>query len=330
MKKRSLGRGGPQVGAIGYGAMSLAGAYGACDPGQAMRILAGAVDLGMTHIDTARIYGMGVSEELVGRFLQSSPGLAQKVSIATKGGIETEPQRHFANSRLKLTEHLEGSLRRLGVDRIDLYYVHRRQQDIPIEDVAGTLGRFVEQGKIGGIGFSEIAPASLRRAHAAHPVAAVQSEYSLWTRMPELGLLQATAELGAAFVAFSPVGRGMFGDMAPDVTGLAPQDFRRANPRFAEPALSRNLAIIDGFRAFARARGVAPASLALAWVLSRGDHVIPIPGTRSLDHLRQNAAGAAITLSGDDLAEIDRLLPAGFAEGARYSDQQAVGVEGYC
>ncbi len=327
MQTRKLGRDGPKVGAIGFGAMSFAGFYGPSDPGEAQRVLAEAVELGVTHIDTARVYGMGLSEEIVGRFLKST---GASVSIATKGGIEPEPQRHFTNSRLRLTEHLEGSLRRLGVERVDLYYVHRRQQDIPIEDVVETLVRFKDEGKIGGFGFSEIAPASLRRAHAVHPVMAVQSEYSLWSRMPELGMLQACAQLGVAFVAFSPVARGMFGDTAPDPATFGERDFRRAGPRFAEPAFSRNVAAIDGFRAFARDRGVPTAALALAWLLSRGEHVIPIPGTRTVEHLRQNAAGADIALTPEDLSEIDRLLPPGFADGDRYSDQQVIGVERYC
>ncbi|MEO8531967.1 MAG: aldo/keto reductase [Deltaproteobacteria bacterium] len=327
MQTRKLGKNGPAVGAIGLGAMSFAGAYGAADPADVARVLAEAVDLGVTHIDTARLYGMGRSEELVGQFLKTTKA---KLSIATKGGIEVEPQRHFVNSKFKLTEHLEGSLRRLGVEHVDLYYVHRRDQSIPIEDVTETLAGFQKAGKIGGFGFSEISPASLRRAHAVAPVSAVQNEYSLWTRQPDLGMVQACAELGVAFVAFSPLGRGIFSEEVFDLSQVAEGEFRRMSPRFSEPNFSQNQKAIAGFRALAREVGISTPGLAIAWTLSRGDHVIPIPGTRSVEHLRQDVEGAGFVMTPEVLARIDALLPVGFAHGDRYSDSQSIGVERYC
>jgi aryl-alcohol dehydrogenase-like predicted oxidoreductase len=225
---------------------------------------------------------------------------------------------------------LEGSLQRLGVDFVDLYYVHRRDQTIPIEDVAGTLARFKEEGKIGGVGFSEISPASLTRAAAVHPIMAVQSEYSLWTRLPELGMLQECARQGAAFVAFSPVARGMFAEIMPDPADFPDGDFRKNNPRFLGANFEHNARLIGGFNDWARSRGWSPAAVALAWILHQGDHIIPIPGTRSPEHLLEDAAGADIDLSAGDLAEIEALLPVGFAHGDRYNDAQNKGPERYC
>jgi len=328
MKQRRLGAGGPQVGAVGLGCMSFAGFYGATSMEVSHETLFAALDLGVTHLDTAEIYGMGVSEEVIGSFLKNNPNAG--FSIATKGGIVTKPKRHFNNSKEHLTASLDGSLKRLGVERIDLYYVHRREQERPIEEVAETLARFVKAGKIGGFGFSEISPASLRRAAAIHPVRAVQSEYSLWTRQPELGLISACADLGTAFVAFSPVARGMLSNEMPDPASFGDQDFRKPNPRFLEPNFAFNRERVSAFNAYARDEGISPATLANAWLLSRGDHIIPIPGTRSADHLAENAAAASIRLTGEQLLQIDHLLPAGFAHGDRYSEQQSVGVERYC
>ncbi|MFZ2102694.1 MAG: aldo/keto reductase [Oricola sp.] len=327
MQQRKLGKDGPSVGAIGLGCMSFAGVYGATDEAGAHRTLAAALDLGITHLDTAVLYGDGLSESYIGSFIKNHPN---RFTIATKGGIVTTPLRRFDNTAAYLREALEGSLKRLGVDHVALYYIHRRQQDIPIEDVMGTLLKFKDEGKIGGIGFSEIAPASLRRAAAVHPVMAVQSEYSLWTRLPELGMLQACAELGTAFVAFSPVGRGIFSNAMPETEKLAPSDFRRNNPRFAEPNYTANREYAGRFNAYARSQGMSPATMANAWVLAQGDHVISIPGTRSPEHLAENAAAADIALTDAQRTEIARLLPVGFAHGDRYSESQNVGIERYC
>jgi aryl-alcohol dehydrogenase-like predicted oxidoreductase len=327
MQKRRLGAGGPLVGAIGLGCMSFGGIYGVTDEAESHRTLARALELGIDHLDVANIYGKGLSEAVIGSFVKQHQS---RFTIATKAGINDGPPRSFDNSPSYLRECLEGSLRRLGVDHVDLFYIHRREQARPIEDVVETLVRFKNEGKIGGIGFSEISPASLERACAVYPVTAVQNEYSLWTRLPELGMIQACKRLGVAFVAFSPLGRGMFSEVPPDPEKFASTDFRKSNPRFMEPNFGYNRKAVAGFADYARKKGHSPAALALAWVLSRGDHIIPIPGTRSAEHLVEDAKGAAIPLSEQELAEIEAILPAGFAHGDRYSDAQAVGPERYC
>ncbi|MEZ5789647.1 MAG: aldo/keto reductase [Nitratireductor sp.] len=221
--------------------------------------------------------------------------------------------------------------KRLGVEHVDLFYIHRRDQTIPIEDVMKRLSASRKRARSVVSAFSEIAPSSLERAATAvHPVMAVQSEYSLWTRQPELGMIQACKRVGAAFVPFSPLARGMFGEKTPDPAAFAGRDIRIGNPRFVEPNFSANVAAIDRFKQFARERGWQPAALALRWVLDQGDHLIPIPGTRTRAHLAIDASADAIHLSREDHAEIERLLPAGFAHGSRYSDTQAIGVEVYC
>ncbi len=327
MQQRKLGINGPKVGAVALGCMSFAGFYGATNVADSHKTLARALELGVTHLDTAKIYGDGVSEEIIGSFIKDHPN---RFTIATKGGIRTAPTRGFDNSPEYLRECLEGSLKRLGVDHLALYYVHRRDQTIPIEDVMETLVRFKDEGKIGAIGFSEIAPFSLERACAIHPVAAVQSEYSLWTRLPELGMIEACKRHGAAFVPFSPLARGMFSNVQPNPATFGERDLRATNPRFLEPNFNRNLERINRFKAYANDGGFTPASLALAWVLHRGDHLIPIPGTRSVAHLEDNAKAASINLTASDMAEIETILPAGFAHGDRYSDAQMNGVERYC
>jgi aryl-alcohol dehydrogenase-like predicted oxidoreductase len=327
MQTRRLGKDGPEVGAVALGCMSLSGYYGATTREENHRTLARALELGITHLDTAKLYGDGLSEEIIGSFIKNHPN---RFTIATKGGIQTVWERGFDSSPEYLRECLEGSLKRLGVDHVALYYIHRRDQSIPIEDVMETLMRFKDEGKIGSIGFSEIAPSTLERAAAVHPVAAVQSEYSLWTRLPELGMIDACKRHGAAFVPFSPLARGMFSNVQPDPATFAANDLRATNPRFLEPNFSRNIERINRFKAYAHDHGYSPASLALAWVLHRGDHLIPIPGTRSVAHLEENAKAASIKLTPSDMAEIEVILPAGFAHGDRYSDAQMKGVERYC
>ena len=325
MKTRSLA--GRNVGCVGFGAMSFAGFYGATTDEESQDCLAAAVDLGIDHWDVAEIYGMGHSEKMIGEFLKNSDA---DITLATKGGIYTKPTRHFSNAPDRIRASLEGSLKRLGRDSVELYYIHRREAERPVEEVVEFLVTLIEEGLIGSIGFSEISPATLRRAHAVHPVAAVQSEYSLWTRLPELGMIQACKDLGTAFVAFSPVARGTFGDAFPDPASFAPGDFRAGMPRFAEPNYTANKAAIQPFRDYCEARGWPVAGAAIAWTLDQGDHIIPIPGTRTAAHLRELAAGGEITFTDDDRAEIARLLPVGFAHGDRYSDKQIIGVERYC
>lgn len=330
MLRRQLGTNGPEVSAIGIGAMSFAGIYGATTEQGAHDLLRCALDLGIDHIDTSNVYGMGLSENMVGRFIAVEG--RDRFRVATKGGITRDPAtgaRIFDNSPEHLTAELDGSLRRLGLDCVDLYYVHRRDRTIPIEEVTGTLAGFVAAGKIRAIGFSEIAPASLRRAAAVHPVAAVQSEYSLATRAPELGLVQTCAELGTALVAFSPVSRGLLTDTPPSPEAIEASDFLRVSPRFIEPDFSANLRILAGFRALAADLGTSAAALAIAWLITRDPCVIPIPGTRSTAHLRELAAGAALDLTPADLAAIEALLPVGWAHGDRYSDAAWIGPERY-
>ena len=228
-----------------------------------------------------------------------------------------------------MRESLEGSMKRLGVDRVDLYYVHRVDQRIPIEDTVGELGRLVDAGKIGAIGLSEIAPDTLRRAHAVHPIAAVQSEYSLWTRTAELGLIQACAEKDALLVAFSPVGRGLFSGRLQDVESFEEKDFRHSNPRFKGLNWRRNRDWVEPFLALAKSWDVAPAALAVAWILAKAPNIVPIPGTRTAKHLEECAAAADFDLDAARLAEVERVLPVGFAAGSRYSDSQWVGIERY-
>lgn len=327
MQRRRLGKNGPEVGAVGLGCMSFGGIYGATDMAESHRTLARALDLGVDHLDTADIYGEGVAEEVIGAFVKDHPN---RFTIATKAGIKNRPVRGFDNSPEHLRASLEASLKRLGVDHVTLFYVHRREQSRPIEDVMETLVRLKEEGKIGAIGLSEISPSTLERASAVHHVAAVQNEYSLWTRIPELGLLQATKRLGTALVAFSPVGRGIFSSTPVDPKRFGEGDFRRNNPRFIEPNFSFNSAYVAKFAEFARQCGSSPATLAIAWLLARGDHVIPIPGTRSAAHLEEDAAAMDVVLSPTELDAIEAILSVGFAHGDRYSEAQSIGPERYC
>jgi len=332
MEQRKLGKNGPEVSAIGYGAMSFSDMYGPTNEAESHAILDTCRDLGVTLLDTANIYGMGKSESAIGSYLKAHPGARDAFVIATKATITTdaEGKRAFDNSAEHLEAELDKSLKRLGVDCVDLFYAHRRAPDFPPEELAGNLGRLVEKGKTKAIGLSEIAPATLRRAMTAFPVAAVQSEYSLSTRLPELGLVQACAELGVAMVAFSPVGRSLLTDNPIPRERLADLPFMRTNPRFMEPNLTENLRIVQGFRDLAAEMGTSAAALANAWLLSRGPHVIPIPGTRSVAHLRECLAGAELQLSEADLARIEAVLPVGWAHGDRYSDEQWHGPERYC
>ena len=328
MKTRQLGQNGLEVSAISLGCMNFTGFYGPTDKQESFACLDAARDHGINFLDTAELYGTGSSEELIGEY-QKDRGY--KFIIATKGGIIIGGKRgKNDNSEASLRKALEGSLRRLKVDHVELYYIHRRDWSIEIEDVTQTLAKFKDEGKIGGFGFSEISPSSLRRAHAVHPVTAIQNEYSLWTRYPDLGMLQSCKELGVAFLPFSPLARGMLTDIFPNPNEFLKTDFRKNQPRFLEPNFSANCRIISGFRKFAESRGWNTSCVALAWVLDQGDHLIPIPGTRSSVHLKEWAGAAEIKLTNEDRTEIEQILPVGFAHGDRYSDEQIVGIERYC
>ncbi|MFZ7091943.1 aldo/keto reductase [Primorskyibacter sp. 2E233] len=332
MKQVTIGANGPKTSCLGIGAMSFAEFYGPTTEENSWAIMDAAIEAGVTHIDTSNVYGMGRSESAIGAYLKANPSARDHFHIATKGGItkDADGNRIFDNSAEHMEAALDASLKRLGIDCVDLYYVHRREAARPIEEGAETMARLVAKGKCKQIGFSEIAPSSLRRAHAVYPVAAVQSEYSLATRFPELGLVQTCAELGTALVAFSPVCRSLLTDtpLAAEVIPSLP--FLKSAPRFTQPNLGTNLALTEPFRALAAEMGLPTAGLAIAWLLAKGDHILPIPGTRSVSHFKQLVKGAETTLSSDDMARLDAILPVGWAHGDRYSDDAWIGPERYC
>jgi len=332
MIQRALGANGPLVSALGIGAMSFSNFYGPTDEAASHAILHRAIELGITHIDTANVYGMGASEEAIGSFFKANPAAKDHFTLATKGAITRGPDGGslFDNSFDHMSQALEESLTRLGVEAVDLYYIHRRNADIPIEDVTGTMARLVDAGKIKSIGFSEIAPTTLRRAVAEHPIAAVQSEYSLQTRSPEMGLLQTCAETGTAVVAFSPVGRGLLTDRPHSRDAAATMPFLKDNPRFLEPNLSANIAATDPARRLAADHGTTLAGLAIGWVLARGDHIHAIPGTRSVAHLDELFQGVALSQNSALMAALEQILPIGWCHGERYSAAQWNGPEKYC
>lgn len=327
MKQRQLGPDGPMVSAIGLGCLSFGGIFGPTTPDASLRCLDAAWDHGITFLDTANIYGAGTSETVIGEWLKTRK---RRPILATKAGIVPGANRRIDNSAPYLRAELEGSLKRLGVDHVDLFYIHRHEAERPIEEVADTLKTLIAEGKIGGYGLSEIAPYTLERAHASHPVRAVQNEYSLWTRQPDLGLIQRCRALGTAFVPFSPLARGALGHTMLDPATLPAGEFRTLIPRFSPENWPRNKARIEAFRAYAADRGFSPAALALAWTLAQGDHLIPIPGTRTAEHLADWVTASDISLTPEDHTEIARLLPVGWAFGDRYNDDQAATVERYC
>ncbi len=332
MKTRKLGANGPEIGAIGYGAMSFSDMYGPTNEKASHEILNACRDLGVTHLDTANVYGMGKSENAIGSYLKANRSAREEFVIATKATItrDADGNRVFDNSAEHLEAELDKSLQRLGLDCVDLFYAHRRDPRLTPEETAANLGRLVEKGKTKAIGLSEVAPTTLRRAMQTFPIAAVQSEYSLSTRFPDLGLVQTCAELGVAMVAFSPVGRSLLTDNPIPRECITSLPFLAGNPRFMEPNLSENLRITDGFRKLAAEMDTSAASLANAWLLSRGPHVIPIPGTRSVDHLQECIAGRELDLTNADLERIEEVLPVGWTHGDRYSVEQWIGPERYC
>lgn len=333
MKLRKLGKDGVEVHPIGFGAMSFSNFYGVTNEAESHAILDMAMEAGVTHLDTSNVYGMGTSETVIGTYLKANREAKDYFKIATKGSIKRNPDgpgNVFDNSPEHLEEELNNSLKRMGVDCVDLYYLHRRDPAVPIEEVTETLAGLVKAGKAKSIGFSEIAPTTLRKAHAVHPVAAVQSEYSLSTRSPEMGLVQTCAELGVALVAFSPVGRSFLTDNPLNFEAVQDMPFLVNNPRFIQPNYDANIKALAPFRQLAAEMGLSTAGLAIAWVLAQGDHIIPIPGTRSTKHFAELLQGAERELSSDELKAIDEILPIGWAHGERYSLAQWVGPEKYC
>jgi len=325
LPRRKLGRYGPAVSAIGLGCMGMSEFYGPTDEAQSLDALARAVELGIDFIDTADIYGSGHNETLVGRFVRSR---SEPLAVATKFGIvRAEPgkyERRIDNSPTYVKAACDASLKRLGLDHVALYYAHRFDGSTPVEDMMGALSDLIRAGKIGHIGLSEVTAETLRRAHAVHPVAAVQSEYSLWSREPENGLLAACRALGVAFVPYSPLGRGFLTGRFD--AGFGPGDFRAMNPRFAGENGERNRRALADFVTMAEEKGATPAQLALAWVLAQGDDLIPIPGTKRRAYVEENVGAAAVTLTPEDLARIETILPRGFAAGDRYTAEGFKGI----
>jgi aryl-alcohol dehydrogenase-like predicted oxidoreductase len=327
MEMRRLGMFGPLVSRVSLGGMGISGTYGPSSEAETMRLFSRAIELGVNHFDTGDIYGMGLSEELIGRFLRQTRA---RVVVATKAGVRYIPatgERRVDNSPAYLRSALEKSLKRLGRDHVELFYIQRRDPERPIEEIIEALVELKREGKIGAIGLSEVSPETLRRADRVHRIAAVQSEYSLWTRDVERELLHTCAALRTAFVAFSPLGRGMLTGVAPEPSNFSNGDIRLKNPRFQEPAYSRNRAALEQFKAVCDRLGKSPVEVAIAWVLSAGDHVIAIPGTRTADHLELNIAAERLRLTTDQRHEIAAAFPEGFPWGERFSAAQGIGVE---
>lgn len=318
MKMRKLGRSGPEVSAVGLGCMGMSAFYGGADEAQSIAVIHRALDLGVTLFDTAEMYGPHTNEVLLGKALKDR---RDEAFIATKFGINRQPDGSAVTdgSPANVRRAVEGSLSRLGVDHIDLYYQHRIDPNTPIEETVGAMAELVKEGKVRFLGLSEAAPATLRRAHAEHPITALQTEYSLWSRDPEDELLGVVRELGIGFVPYSPLGRGFLSGEIKSIDDLAPDDFRRTNPRFAGDNFQKNLDLVDAVGAIAADKGVTAAQLALAWVLAQGDDLVPIPGTRRIATLEQNAAAADIVLTPNDLARIEAVFPRGAAAGERYA-----------
>jgi aryl-alcohol dehydrogenase-like predicted oxidoreductase len=325
MKTRRLGGGNPdgglEVPVIGLGCMVMPGFYGPGSEEEAIATLHRAAEIGVNFLDSSDLYGAGKNEELLGRAIA---GRRDDYIIATKfGNVRTPEGKPAVDGRPEYVQQAcEASLKRLNIEVIDLYYQHRVDPDTPIEDTVGAMARLVEQGKVRHIGLSEAAEDTVRRAHATYPITALQTEYSLWSRDVEAHMLPLTAELGIGFVAYSPLGRGMFGGGITGPESLAEGDRRRDHPRFQGEALAKNLKLLEPVRELAAKKGCTPAQIALAWVLARHEHVVAIPGTQRVEHLEANAAAADIGLSTAELAALDEAIPPGAAEGTRYPAAQ--------
>src|SRR5690606_3839321 len=319
MQKRKLGANGPEVGAIGLGCMGMSDFYGPAEDARSIDVIHRALDLGVTLLDTADMYGVGANERLVGRAIADR---RDRAVVATKFGNVRAPDGTYLGISGRpeyVREAYDASLKRLGVDTIDLYYQHRVDPDTPIEETVGAMAELVQQGKVRWLGLSEAAPETIRRAHAVHPISALQTEYSLWTREPEEELLALCDELGIAFVAYSPLGRGFLTGAIRSRDELDPSDWRQRFPRLSPENLAANLTLADRVRELAAEKGCTPAQLALAWLLTN-DGVIPIPGTRRIERLEENAAAVDIVLSEEERARIEATIPLGAAAGTRYPE----------
>jgi aryl-alcohol dehydrogenase-like predicted oxidoreductase len=324
MNRRRLGQKGPEVSAIGLGCMGMSEFYGEADEAESIAVIHHALDLGVNFLDTADQYGRGHNEELVGRAISDR---RDEVVLATKFGIvrsEDPAFRGVDGSPDYVRKAADASLQRLGLDHIDLYYLHRRDPKVPIEDTVGAMGELVAAGKVGQIGLSEVSAETLRRAHATHPIAALQSEYSLFTRRLEAEILPTVRELGIALVAYSPISRGLLSGKLAPAEELPDDDFRKHQPRFTGENAVRNNALVAEVRKIAEEVGCTPAQLSLAWLLAQGEDVVPIPGTKRLRYLEENAAAADVTLTSAQLAALDAAVPAGAVAGDRYANMSSL------
>jgi aryl-alcohol dehydrogenase-like predicted oxidoreductase len=319
MQRRRLGRNGPEVSALGLGCMGMSEFYGAGDDAESIATIHAALDQGIDFLDTADMYGPYTNEELVGRAIKGRRG---DVVLATKFGIvrdAADPSKREINGRPeRVREACDASLKRLGVETIDLYYLHRVDARVPIEETVGAMAGLVEAGKVRWIGLSEVGPETLARACAVHPIAAVQSEYSLWTRDPEDGALEGCRRLGVGFVPYSPLGRGFLTGAIRSPDDFEADDYRRTSPRFQGENFAKNLALVDTVTALAESKSVTPAQLALAWVLAQGDDIVPIPGTKRRKYLDENIGALAVSLTREDLAAIESAFPRSAISGPRY------------
>lgn len=325
MQTRYLGRDKLAVSAIGLGCMGMSEFYGSTNDDESVAVIRRALDLGCNFLDTADMYGPFTNERLVGRAIS---GRRDDVVVATKFGNERLPDgtRLGINGKPEYVRSAcDASLQRLGVDHIDLYYQHRVDTTVPIEETVGAMKELVEAGKVRHLGLSEAAPATIRRAHAVHPITALQNEYSLWTRDPEDDVLPLLRELGIGLVAYSPLGRGFLTGQITSPDDFAPDDFRRNNPRFQGQNFQRNLDLVDRVRQLAAAKGCTPGQLALAWVLAQGDDIAAIPGTKRIRYLEENLGATDVTLSDAELASIDAAAPKGATAGDRYADMSPIG-----
>jgi aryl-alcohol dehydrogenase-like predicted oxidoreductase len=329
MQKRYLGKCGPLVSALGLGCMGMSEFYGSRDDAESIATIHRAVELEMTFLDTADVYGYGDNETLVGKAIR---GIRDQIFLATKFGIVRDKANPHVRGVSGKPEYVrqccDASLKRLGVDTIDLYYQHRVDPNTPIEETVGAMAELVSAGKVRHLGLSEAGPATIRRAAAVHPIAALQTEYSLWTRDPEDEVLPTTRELGIAFVAYSPLGRGFLTGQYKRFEDLASDDYRRFSPRFQGENFQKNLDLVARVEAIAAEKECTPSQLALAWLLARGEDIVPIPGTKRRKYLEENAEATKVTLGPDDLQRIDEVAPQGAASGARYPENMMSLING--